>query len=162
MLEWQGPLIRASPSLLRSISDAKDVVCEIAHWYVLDRTTAAYESFKSGITCLGLLDAVFKNSDLFQRVFCFYPQVLSSDSFEQLFVVNRSEQLSNRWEVENRTVLAFWRDFLLDFEEKECELTFSDILFFASGLRVVPCRSILLQQEFLNEPEENGLLSKFS
>ena len=146
--------------VLRSISDVKDVVCEIAHWYVLDRTRAAYESFKSGITCLGLLDAVIKNSDLFQRVFCFYPQVLSSDSFEQLFVVNRSEQLSNRWEVENR-LLAFWRDFLLDVEEKECELSFSDILFFASGLRVVPCRSILLQLEFLHEPEKNGLLSKF-
>ena len=58
--------------VLRSISDVKDVVCEIAHWYVLDRTRAAYESFKSGI---GLLDAVIKNSDLFQRVFCFYPQV---------------------------------------------------------------------------------------
>ena len=146
--------------VLRSISDVKDVVCEIAHWYVLDRTRAAYESFKSGITCLGLLDAVIKNSDLFQRVFCFYPQVLSSDSFEQLFVVNRSEQLSNRWEVENR-LLAFWRDFLLDVEEKECELIFSDILIFASGLRVVPCRSILLQLEFLHEPEKNGLLSKF-
>jgi hypothetical protein len=106
--------------VLRSISDVKDVVCEIAHWYVLDRT---YESFKSGITCLGLLDAVIKNSDLFQRVFCFYPQVLSSDSLEQLFVVNRSEQLSNRWEVENR-LLAFWRDFLLDVEEKECETQF--------------------------------------
>ena len=70
---------------------------------------------------LGLRDAVIKNSDLFQRVFCFYPQVLSSDSFEQLFVVNRSEQLSNIWEVENR-LLAFWREFLLDVEEKECEL----------------------------------------
>ncbi|CAB3995037.1 G2 M phase-specific E3 ubiquitin- ligase-like, partial [Paramuricea clavata] len=68
--------------------------------------------------------------------------------------------LSNRWEVENR-LLAFWRDFLLDVEEKECELSFSDILFFALGLRVVPCRSILLQLEFLHEPEENGLLSKF-
>ena len=40
---------------------------------------------------------------------CFYPQVFTSDSFEQLFVVNRSEQLSKRWEVENR-LLAFWRD----------------------------------------------------
>ena len=48
----------------------------------------------------------------------------------------------------------------MDVEEKECELTFSDILFFASGLRVVFCRSILLQLEFLHEPEENGLLSK--
>ncbi len=146
--------------VLRSISDVKDVVCEIAHWYVLDRTRAAYESFKSGMACLGLLDAVVENSDVFQRVFCFFPQVLSSDSFEQLFIVNRSEQLSNRWEDENR-LLAFWRDLLLDVEEKECELSFSDILFFASGLRVVLCRSIFMQLEFLHEPEENGLLSKF-
>ena len=146
--------------VLRSISDVKEVVCEIAHWYVLDRTRAAYESFKSGISCLGLLDAVVANSDVFQKVFCFYPEVLSSDSFEQLFIVNRSEQLSNRWEVENK-ILAFWRDLLLDVEEKECELCFSDILFFASGLKVVPCRTISMELEFLHEPEKNGLRSKF-
>ena len=146
--------------VLQSISDVRDMACEIAHWYVLDRTRASYESFKSGMTCLGLLDAVVANSDVFQRAFCFCPQVLSSDSFERLFHVNRSEQLSNRWEVENR-LLAFWRDLLLDVEEKECELSFSDILFFASGLKVVPCRSILMQLEFLHEPEESGHLSKF-
>ncbi len=56
--------------VLRSISNVKDVVCEIAYWYALDRTRAAYESFKSGMACLGLLDAVVANSAVFQRVFC--------------------------------------------------------------------------------------------
>ena len=54
-----------------------------------------------------------------------------------------------------------WRDLLLNVEEKECELCFSDIFFFASVLKVVPCGTISMELEFLHEPEKNGLLSKF-
>ena len=95
-----------------------------------------------------------------REAFCFYPQVLSSEIFEELFTISRSEELSNRWELENK-ILAFWGDLPVDIEEKECEITFSDILFLASGLKFVPYRGICLELEFLHDSEANGQQSNF-
>ena len=49
----------------------------------------------------------------------------------------------------------------MDVEEKESEITFSDILFFASGLKFVPSRWICLELEFLHDAEANGQQSNF-
>lgn len=155
ILELSGTL-----RVMKSVCDVKEVSSETAHWYVLGRTRASFESFKNGLNCLGFLDALLRNPDSFRQTMCFHSQVLSSDIFEELFTVSRSEELSNRWELENK-ILAFWRDLLLDIEEKESEITFSDILFFASGLKVVPSRGICLELEFLHDPEKNGQLSNF-
>lgn len=155
ILELAGTL-----RFMKNVCDVKEVASETAHWYILGRTRPAFENFKNGINCLGVLDALLLNPNSFHHAMCFHEQVLSSDIFEDLFTVCRSEKESNRWEVENR-LLAFWRDLLLDIEENDCEITFSDILFFASGLKVVPCRKIDMELDFLHDPEANGQLSNF-
>ena len=159
--QLQGVLdLSGTLRFMKSVYDVRDVASETAHWYVLGRTRAAFEGFKNGLNCLGLLDALLHNPDSFHQAFCFHPQVLSSEIFEKLFTISRSEELSNRWELENK-ILAFWGDLLLDIEENECEITFSEILFFASGLKFVPCRGICLELEFLHDSEANGQQSNF-
>jgi hypothetical protein len=50
----------------------------------------------------------------------------------------------------------------LDVEERaETEVTFNDILFFASGCKVIPPFGIKLSLEFLHHAEKNGGMSKF-
>lgn len=155
ILELAGTL-----RLMKNVCNVKDVAIETAHWYVLGRTRPAFESFKNGLNCLGLMDAVLLNPASFHSAMCFCPQVLSADTLHELFTVCRSEEGSNRWELENR-ILAFWRDLLLDIEEAESEITLSDILFFSSGLKVVPCHRTCMELEFLHDPEANGELSNF-
>ena len=50
---------------------------------------------------------------------------------------------------------------LQDVEEKAVEITFSDILFFVSGVREVPPGGIELHVGFLHAPEQRGGKSKF-
>ena len=155
ILELSGTL-----RFMKSLCDVRDVASETAHWYVLCRTRAAFVGFKSGLNCLGLLDALLHNPDLSRQTFFFHPQVLCSDIFENLLTISRSEELSNRWQLEN-IILAFCGDLLLDVEEKESGITFSDILFFVSGLKFVPSRWICLELEFLHDAEANGQQSNF-
>ena len=145
---------------MSSVSDVKDVATETAHWYVLGRTRSAFESFKNGLNCLGVLDSMLCNPNSFHQVMCFHEQVLSSATFDKLFTVCRSEEESNKWKVESKH-LAFWADLLVDIDEGECSISLSDILFFASGLKVVPCRKLSMELTFLHDPETNGELSKF-
>ena len=61
---------------MSSVSDVKDVATETAHWYVLGRTRSAFESFKNGRNCLGVLDSMLCNPNSFHQVMCFHEQVL--------------------------------------------------------------------------------------
>ena len=49
----------------------------------------------------------------------------------------------------------------MDIDESECGISLSDILFFASGLKVVPCRKLSMELTVLHDRETNGELSKF-
>ena len=145
---------------LKTVDDVRDIASETAHWFILGRTRPAFESFRNGLNCLGLLDSMLCNPKSFHQAMCFHEQLLSADVLEKLFTVCRSEKESNRWRVESQ-LLAFWRDLLLDIEEGEHDLSLSDVLFFASGLKFVPCRTIEMELAFLHDPEANGQLSKF-
>ena len=102
-----------------------------------------------------MLDSMLCNPNSFHQVMCFHEQVLSSATFNKLFTVCRSEEESNKWKVESK-LLAFWADLLVDIDEGEWGISLSDILFFASGLKVVPCRKLSMELTFLHDPETNG------
>lgn len=146
--------------LMRDVNDVKDVAIETTHCYVLGRTRSAFESFKNGLKCLGFLDAFILNSASFYSVMCFSPQLLTADTLHDLFTICRSEDGSNRCKSESR-IIAFWRDLLQDIEEDDGEITLSDILFFSSGLKVVPCHRLSMELQFVHDPEANGKLSNF-
>lgn len=68
---------------------------------------------------------------------CSSVEQLTSTTLENLFEVELSEQGTTRRQEETR-VLAFWRDYLLDTEDKQTGISLSDILMFATGLSSLP------------------------
>ncbi|KAL0165714.1 hypothetical protein M9458_037558, partial [Cirrhinus mrigala] len=64
---------------------------------------------------LGLLEAVVQHKDAFRPLFCSPPQPLTADALDQLFDIRYSTAGSNKRAEEN-TIVAFWRDYLLDAE----------------------------------------------
>ena len=146
--------------ILRKQEDVLNLVDKTAHWFVLDRVHAAYEQFKAGLSKLGVLGAMIENYDKLKEVFCYSEITLTAELFGCLFSVHQSEGGSNNRQVEG-LVLSRWNDFLQDVEEKAVGITFSDILFFVSGVREVPPGGIELHVDFLHAPEQHGSKSRF-
>ena len=74
---------------------------------------------------------------------------------ETLFSVSTSPVGSSKAITES-LVLSRWRDYLQDIEEGEDSIALSDILFFATGCKVLPPRKISPVIEFLHEAERWG------
>ena len=146
--------------VLRKPEDILNLVDNTAHGFVLDRVHAAYEQFKAGLSKLGVLGAMIDNYDKLKEVFCYSEVTLTAEVFDCLFSVHYSDEGSNNRQVEG-LVLSRWNDFLQDVEEKAVEITFNDILFFASGVREVPPGGIELHVGFLHAPEQHGGKSRF-
>ena len=146
--------------ILRKPEDVFNLVDNTAHWFVLDRVHAAYEQFKAGLSKLGVLGAMIENYDKLKEVFCYSEVTLTAEVFDCRFSVHYSDEGSNNRQVEG-LVLSRWNDFLQDVEEKQVEITFNDILFFASGVREVPPGGIELHVGFLHAPEQHGGKSRF-
>ena len=146
--------------MLRKQEDVLNLVNNTAHWFVLERVHAACERFKAGLSELGVLQAMIENCEKFKEVFCYSKVTLTAELFGCLFSVHYSEAGSNNRQVEG-LVLSHWNDFLQDVEEKAVDITFSDILFFVSGVREVPPGGIELHVGFLHAPEQRGGKSKF-
>ena len=155
LLELAGTL-----QVLRKQEDVLNLVDNTAHWFVLERVHAAYERFKAGLSELGVLRAMIENYENFKDVFCYSKVTLTAELLGCLFSVHYSDGGSNNRQVEG-LVLSRWNDFLQDVEDKAVEITFSDILFFVSGVREVPPGGIELHVGFLHAPEQRGGKSKF-
>ena len=85
-------------------------------------------------------------------MFCYSNVQLNADLFDCPFTSNYTDEGSNNRQRES-LVLSHWRDHLQDVEDQSVEITFSDILFFVTGLRKVPPCGLALQLSFLHEPE---------
>ncbi|KAJ8366199.1 hypothetical protein SKAU_G00150300, partial [Synaphobranchus kaupii] len=96
-----------------TLSNKEEVSKDLAHWFVLQRTRAAFERFRDGLKSLGVLAALQQHPQE-MKVFFLKPQkALTADEMEALFSCALSEKGSNRFEQECRT-LGFWRDYLQD------------------------------------------------
>ncbi|CAL8237081.1 unnamed protein product [Arctogadus glacialis] len=82
---------------------------------------------------------------------CYNPRPLTADQVDGLFHIRWSEEGSNQ-KREERTVVAFWRDYLQDVEEEDGSKKLGDILAFATGSDAVPPIGFSLQPslEFLH------------
>ena len=145
---------------IRTTSDIKKIAVMTAKWFVIGRAQAAIESFENGLSTLGVVDALKENPDAFRLVFCYYPVEFTAETIERLFGVTQSPVGSNKAVTES-LVLSRWHDYLQDIEEGEDSIAFSDILFFATGCKVLPARKIHPSIQFLHEPEACGEKSKF-
>ena len=147
--------------ILRKQDDVLSVVQNTAHWFVLGRRHACFERFKAGLSTLGVLGAMTEHYEKFKEVFCYSNVQLNADLFDCLFTINYSDEGSNNRQRES-LVLSHWRDYLQDVEDQSVEITFSDILFFVTGLRKVPPCGLALQLSFLHEPEgKDNIMSTF-
>ena len=146
--------------MVRTLGDVKNVVKASASWYVLGRTRTPLESFKKGLDSFGILKSMTENPSAFKPEMCYTAQIITGDIMESLFIINQSEVGSNKYELENR-LLSFWQDLLVDIEEGETSITFSDIIYFASGYKVIPPIAFTPELKFLHHVENDGELSKY-
>ena len=77
-----------------------------------------------------------------------------------VFKVKRAEEGSYRRNVES-LILSHWNDFLQDTEEDPTQINLSEILFFATGCKLIPPQGLQCEFQFLHETENDGKLSKF-
>lgn len=137
------------------------MVQSTANWFVLRRVLPAIESFKKGLTTLGVLQAVHTNPDAFHPVFCKVDTEITPEILKALFTVNMSPVGSNRAPTES-LVLSRWYDYIQDIEEgEEKGISIKDILFFTTGCKSIPPRKLIPSIEFLHENEEWGQQSRF-
>ena len=129
VLELAGTL--AIP--IQTLDDVKKMVAATSQWFVLGRCKPALESFREGLSALGVLEAVKTYPNSFRPLFCDVPEKLTAEKMEQLFRPNRSPIGSSKALIES-LVLSRWSDYLQDIEDAEdSDITFSDILFFTTG-----------------------------
>ena len=145
--------------VLRNITDVQKVVNSTVSWIVFGRTRPALESFKEGLSSLGILSSIVENLLAFKSEMCYKERVITNEMMSKLFCVSRSDIGSNRYELES-LLLSFWEDLLVDIQEGEASLSYSDILFFSSGYKVIPLK-FNPELKFLHDVEENGALSQF-
>lgn len=156
VLELAGTL-----QFLKTRADVVNLVNRTAHWFVLERVHSALERFKTGLSVLGVLEAMAAHYERFKEVFCFSVLSLNADLFGCLFTIQYSEEGSNNRGVES-VVLSHWNDFLQDVEENAVDVTFTDLLFFISGCREIPPCGLTLGLAFIHEPDlEDGGRSNF-
>lgn len=142
---------------IKTLDDVKKMVAATSQWFVLGRCKPALESFRDGLSALGVLEAVKKYPDSFRPLFCESPEKLTAEKMEKLFRPNTSPVGSSRGLTES-LVLSRWSDYLQDTEDEEdSDITLSDILFFTTGCKVIPQYAIPVTVEFLHEPSTEGL-----
>lgn len=146
--------------VIRSKSDIDKIVQRTINWYVLGRSQPAYSSFKEGLQALGVFEAMLKYPKLFREAFCYKSQPLTVTMLQSIFKVECSEEGSNRRNAES-LILSHWNDFLQDAEEDPTQISLSEILFFASGCKILPPQGLICELQFLHEAEKDGKLSKF-
>ena len=127
ILMWLA-LIQLSEKMMKSCGSSMQ-------WYNLGRTRPAIEELENCHSTLRILDVLQKSPGAFRDSFCLKKATLSSESFEQLFLM-RSETDSNYYIVENR-IAMYWREYLQEDQEK-ADSSFGDMLAFSTGTSKVP------------------------
>lgn len=117
--------------------DKKIIVKDFMQWYFIYRNHFSIQRFKDGLSALNVIHALEQHASIFKAFMCSSVEQLTSTTLENLFEVELSEQGTTRRQEETR-VLAFWRDYLLDTEDKQTGISLSDILMFATGLSSLP------------------------
>ena len=95
--------------VIKAPTDTVNIVQKTINWYVLGGAQPAWDSFKEGLSTLGVLESMLKHPSVIREAFCFKPETFSTIHFDSSFTVKRECEGSNRREVEN-LVLSHWRD----------------------------------------------------
>ncbi|XP_049895693.1 G2/M phase-specific E3 ubiquitin-protein ligase [Epinephelus moara] len=119
------------------VDDKKNIIKDFMQWYFFYRNHFSIQRFKDGLSTLDVIHALEQHASIFRAFMCSSEEQLSSATLEQHFEVQLSEKGSTRRQEETRA-LGFWRDYLLETQEKQTGLSLQDILMFATGLNTLP------------------------
>ncbi|XP_028314675.1 G2/M phase-specific E3 ubiquitin-protein ligase-like [Gouania willdenowi] len=122
---------------VKSVKEKTLIVKEYLRWYILDRNHSAIQRFKDGLASLQFLTALQQHPAILSPVLCHSDWKLSATEIEDLFRPELSPNGSNKRIQENK-IISFWRDYLLDCEEKDCEVSLQEVFMFATGVPCVP------------------------
>ena len=86
-----------------------------SQWFVLGQCKPAFESFREGLSAIGMLEADKTYPDSFRPLFYAVPRKLTAERMEQLFRPNTSPVGSSKALTES-LVLSRWSDYLQDIE----------------------------------------------
>lgn len=92
-----------------------DIIREICHYHVLDRTRSVLEQFKGGLKLLGILKLIKKHPVAFAELFCYKQLNLSAACMNDLFQINYAPVSTSLRNVQEQ-VIMLWRDYLQDCE----------------------------------------------
>ncbi|MEQ2286063.1 hypothetical protein AMECASPLE_038304 [Ameca splendens] len=135
-----------------AVEEKKEVVADYLRWYIIDRNSSVIDRFKDGLSALEFLTALQQHPTLLTPVLCHFEKQLTGFELETLFKPKLSPSGSNR-RVKESLTLAYWADYLLDYEEGEAAVSVENILMFATGLTSLPPSGLepLPQIEFLDD-----------
>ncbi|KAM3623428.1 uncharacterized protein V6R79_011030 [Siganus canaliculatus] len=119
------------------VLDKKIIIKDFMQWYFIYRNHFSIQRFKDGLSALNVTHALEQHASIFKAFMCTSVEPLTATTLEDLFKVQLSEQGTTRRQEETRA-LTFWRDYLLDTEEKQTGLSLAEILMFATGLSSLP------------------------
>ncbi|XP_071959901.1 G2/M phase-specific E3 ubiquitin-protein ligase-like [Antedon mediterranea] len=121
---------------VKSVEDIETVVQRTAQYFLFGRTADCLDQFKSGLSTLGVLEAMRQHPTAFKQAFLREEATIDLRLMNKLFKTKISED-DDKKSTEMR-VLNQWRQFLQQIDDDECTTSFQDILMFATGLRTLP------------------------
>ncbi|CAH0552505.1 unnamed protein product [Brassicogethes aeneus] len=136
-----------------SFENKDKLIKEIIHYLVIDRPRRGLEQFAEGLKMLSVLSLIMKYPEQASSLFCFKKEThLTAKYLNRLFCVKRSSVGTQRRLLESQTT-AFWRDYLQNCEDGDCQVSLSDVLAFATGCNTEPALGFDQQPtiEFLHD-----------
>lgn len=126
---------------ISSLEDRDALVEDLVNFIMITRMQLPLQRFREGLQTLGVFDQVQLFPSVFFEVFCESSDHLTAQTVGRLFTVVFSEQEEklNR----EKTVVEFWRNFLLDCEVGRSSVSLQDLLRFSTGVQEVPAVGLL-------------------
>ncbi|CAH0556962.1 unnamed protein product [Brassicogethes aeneus] len=122
---------------VKSIEDREKLVQDIVQFYGFHRLRPALEQFQEGLSTGNILTLFKSYPNIFKEFLCGDQGPITANTFEQMYEIDFSEVGSSKRQIENR-IITFWRDYVLDAEEGDNEISTQEILVFCTGADEIP------------------------
>ncbi|XP_039598306.1 G2/M phase-specific E3 ubiquitin-protein ligase-like [Polypterus senegalus] len=120
-----------------SVECSKQIVEEATNWYFFGRTRGVFERFKQGLCTLGVLDAIHKFPKAFYPALCYTEKTLTWQEMDKMFTISLEYQGSNKRQLQTK-IIGWWRDYLIDVQDGDGDISLGQILAFATGTDYPP------------------------
>ena len=113
----ENMIFQTGYATIPSFEKKNDLIRELCHYHVLDRTRSALEQFKDGLKVLGILELIQRHPAAFATLFCYQPSNLTASSMGELFQIFYALNRTSLRDVQEQ-VIMLWRDYLQECEGK--------------------------------------------